>query len=434
MAVIAMRVTSAAQHPNADALRVYTMEADGRENVPVIANLSTTYEVGDTAAVALIGTVLADGTEIQKSKLRGVLSFGMTLGKVTEPVGTDLTERFGAIDAVKAVDESQGVVEESLWPRYTSIESYLKYKDQILAAPSVVVTEKVHGSNFRVGFHGTEDYLLGTHTSRVVAGREDPDTWPKGHIVEKMLRWAQDAGLRERLQAFRRAHPEVRSFAVYGEVHGAKCADLHYGMSESRVRLFGEVNQDGRWLDYAEALAVIAELFPELKTEDLLVPVLYVGKPDAELLRRLRDQPSKLAASHGVAQTSEGVVIRPEHEAFNEAMKDRLILKYKSPLYEERASLRKADPAALPRYASVYDLLQDFVTEERLRHVLGKAEASGIAVHPKSRDKIVEMLYEDILKEAAGEWPEDAGLDRKILVGMTKKLAGEMLHEMLRQN
>lgn len=433
MAVIAMRVTSAAQHPNADALRVYTLEAEGRESLPVIANLSTVYDVGDTVAVALIGTVLADGAEIQKTKLRGVLSFGMALGKVADPIGTDLTERFGAKDAARAADESQGVVEESVWPRYTSIESYLKYKAQILAVESVVVTEKVHGSNFRFGFHGNEDYLLGTHTSRVVAGREDPESWPKGHIVEKMLRWAVAAGLQERLHAYRNAHPGVRSLAVYGEVHGARCADLQYGMSESRVRLFGEVNQDSRWLDYAEALAVIAELFPDFKTEDLLVPVLHVGPPDAELLRRLRDQPSRLAASYGMAQTSEGVVIRPAKEAFNEAMKDRLILKYKSPLYEERASLRKADPAALPRYATVYDLLQDFVTEERLRHVLAKAVASGIVAHPKNRDKLVEMLYEDILKEAAGEWPEDGGLDRKILVGMTRKLAGEMLHELLRQ-
>jgi tRNA-binding EMAP/Myf-like protein len=433
MAILAMKVASAAAHPNADALRVYTMDDGAGNAVQIVANLETVYEPGDVLAVALVGTVLADGTEIKKAKLRGVLSFGMALGKTSEPVGTALTERFGATEAGAPVDESQGVAEESQWPRYTSIESYLKFREQLLAADEVVVTEKLHGSNFRFGFHGNEDSLFGTHTSRVVRGREDPDTWPRGHIVEKMLRWARETGVRERLEAYRAAHPEVRSLAVYGEVHGAKCADLQYGMSESRVRLFGEVNRDGRWLDYDEALKLVAGLFPDVDPERLLVPVLHRGRPEHELLHRLRDQPSRLAASYGVGQLSEGVVIRPTREIFNEALKDRLILKYKSPLYEERASLRNADPEALPRYATVYDLLQDFVTEERLRHVLGKAAASGVPVHPKSRDTLVRMLHEDILKEAAGEWPEDAALDPKIVFGMTKKLAGEMLHDLLRQ-
>src|SRR5262245_57934506 len=183
MAIRAMKVVTAAAHPNADALRVYTMSDGAGGEVQVVANLETVYEPGDTVAVALVGTVLADGTAIAKAKLRGVLSFGMALGKVEDAVGAELTERFGATDVKAAVDESQGVVEESQWPRYTSIESYLKFREVLLAADEVLVTEKLHGSNFRFGFHGAEDYLLGTHTSRVVRGREDPDSWARGHIV-----------------------------------------------------------------------------------------------------------------------------------------------------------------------------------------------------------------------------------------------------------
>jgi tRNA-binding EMAP/Myf-like protein len=143
--ILAAKIVTARDHENADRLRVYTVEAPGIEVTQIIANKDTLYEVGDTAAAALIGTMMSDGTVIEKSKIRGVLSFGMLLGKTPEPPGTDLTERMGAKHVEKKVDESQGVVDESNWPRYTSIDGLLRVRDEILAVSEVVVSEKIHG-------------------------------------------------------------------------------------------------------------------------------------------------------------------------------------------------------------------------------------------------------------------------------------------------
>ena len=91
MAVIALKVISSQTHPHADSLRIYTMTAPGYDEIQIIANLENIYQVGDIVAVALVNSILKDGTKIKAAKLRGINSFGMALGKVQEPVGKDIS-------------------------------------------------------------------------------------------------------------------------------------------------------------------------------------------------------------------------------------------------------------------------------------------------------------------------------------------------------
>jgi tRNA-binding EMAP/Myf-like protein len=93
MSVIVMEVFEVNQHPNADALRVYQLGA-GTERVQVVANLSSTYQVGDKVAIATVGSELKDGTKIRPARLRGVDSFGMALGLHGAAVGSDVTPEF----------------------------------------------------------------------------------------------------------------------------------------------------------------------------------------------------------------------------------------------------------------------------------------------------------------------------------------------------
>jgi tRNA-binding EMAP/Myf-like protein len=433
MSVMAVRITAARDHEAADRLRVYQVEAPGMESTQIIANKDTVYDAGDVAAAALVGTVLSDGKKIEKQKVRGVLSFGMLMGKVADGVapGTDLTTKFGATHVEKQVDESQGVVEESNWPRYTSLDGFLRVRGEILACPDVVVSEKIHGSNFRVGFHGSRPWMVGTHTSRVVDSRLAADSWPEGHLVRKSLEWCDRLDVKGLVTTWKAKHPEVTSLSVFGEICGFKCSDLHYGTKESEVRLFGEVAVNGRFLDYDDALNVLGQIFEGRSVGSMMVPVLYRGKPDMALLKELRDRPSTLAAQRGEKQISEGVVIRPTMEAVSRVTLNRLCAKFKSPLYEERKSLRDADPDKLPVYVTAYDLLQDFVTDERIRHVLGKAEASGMTVEKKQMKDIAGLLYDDIRKESVGEWPAGESFDEGTLRRWTFNIAGEALSRLI---
>ncbi|TNE47310.1 MAG: hypothetical protein EP343_20325 [Deltaproteobacteria bacterium] len=117
MPVLAMQVVFEESHPNANALHIYTFQAPGVEDLRVIANLENTYQVGDIAAVATVGSVLKDGTRIKKASLRGVDSFGMALGKVQVEVGTDLTEEYGRVQ-----EDAQPTNEDATVVKWTSIQ------------------------------------------------------------------------------------------------------------------------------------------------------------------------------------------------------------------------------------------------------------------------------------------------------------------------
>lgn len=91
MPVIAMEVKTAQNHPHADALRVYIFEAPGCESVQIIANSENIYSVGDIVAVALTDSVLKDGTKIKPTKLRGIYSYGMAIGKLEAAIGSNLS-------------------------------------------------------------------------------------------------------------------------------------------------------------------------------------------------------------------------------------------------------------------------------------------------------------------------------------------------------
>lgn len=95
MPVAAMRVTSKSDHPKTDKLFIYTFESPRHGQLTIVANLTNVYEPGDVAAIALLGTRLAEG-EILPRKVFGVDSSGMALGKVDAEIDADLTAQFDA--------------------------------------------------------------------------------------------------------------------------------------------------------------------------------------------------------------------------------------------------------------------------------------------------------------------------------------------------
>jgi phenylalanyl-tRNA synthetase beta chain len=86
--VIVSQITVASQHPNADRLTVCEVD-DGSGTKRQIVCGATNYKVGDKVPLALPGTKLPNGTEIRKSKLRGVESEGMLCSAIELGLGQD---------------------------------------------------------------------------------------------------------------------------------------------------------------------------------------------------------------------------------------------------------------------------------------------------------------------------------------------------------
>ena len=86
--VIVSQITASSRHPNADRLTVCEVE-DGSGVKRQIVCGATNYKVGDRVPLALPGTKLPNGTEIRKSKLRGVESEGMLCSAIELGLGSD---------------------------------------------------------------------------------------------------------------------------------------------------------------------------------------------------------------------------------------------------------------------------------------------------------------------------------------------------------
>src|ERR1041384_4314458 len=86
--VIASQINASSRHPNADRLSVCEVD-DGSGVKRQIVCSASNYQVGDKVPLALPGEKLPKGTEIRKSKLRGVESEGMLCSAIELGLGSD---------------------------------------------------------------------------------------------------------------------------------------------------------------------------------------------------------------------------------------------------------------------------------------------------------------------------------------------------------
>ena len=95
------RVVSTEAHPNADRLRVCSVDV-GEGSPRTIVCGAPNVAAGQTVAVALPGAVTADGTKLGTAKLRGVDSSGMILSETEMELGPDG-------DGIAVLDFASGV-------------------------------------------------------------------------------------------------------------------------------------------------------------------------------------------------------------------------------------------------------------------------------------------------------------------------------------
>ncbi|WP_236507888.1 RNA ligase family protein [Tychonema sp. BBK16] len=131
-----MELKTAQNHPHADALYLYNFEAPGCDSVQIIANSENIYSVGDIVAVALTDSVLKDGTKIKPTKLRGVYSYGMAIGKVEAAIGTDLS----AIYCQQTVAES---VQIQSWPSIELLYNLRRSLEALGETPKITYRAKI---------------------------------------------------------------------------------------------------------------------------------------------------------------------------------------------------------------------------------------------------------------------------------------------------
>lgn len=124
---------------------------------------------------------------------------------------------------------------------------------------------------------------------------------------------------------------------------------------------------------------------------------------DLTALDALRDAPSEVAVRRGITEPKprEGIVLRPLVE-LTTSNGSRVIAKHKGAAFSETKSPRPVvDPAQLAVLTEAQAIADEWVTDERLRHVLGRVPDSDDI---KATPRIIAAMIEDVMREGSGEF------------------------------
>jgi len=311
-------------HPNADRLEL--AQVLGWQLVV----LKGQYHVGEKLVYFPIDTILPlelserfnvtrylSKQRIRCAKLRGEPSFGLAIPPDQDwPVGENVAEFYGALKYEPPVRVSAGDAETAhpLFVAYSEIENMRNFPTIFAESESVILSEKLHGTQCRVG--SIEGELMAgskqVRRKRPVEDRFASNTYWFPLSLEPVRTLLEDLG---------RVHQQV---ILFGEVYGSKIQSFHYGLhGVIGFRAF-DLLLDGHYQDWPNFLETCARYGVET------VPVLATLAFDLNEIKRFSEGKTHMMQQD--AHIREGVVVRPERERHHPSV-GRGILKYVSDSY-----------------------------------------------------------------------------------------------------
>lgn len=322
-------------HPNADALELATV---GGWQMCVRKGV---YQNGDPIVYFEQGTVLprevADRLGvtqylsekldirgerklvIHRVRLRGEPSFGLVvLPEVGMTLGSDVADFYGASKFLPPLRTTAGDadVDDARFPGYTEIENMRSYPTLLVEGEEVVATEKIHGTNCRVGF--VTETVNDERSMRWMAGskglrRKQPVDLA---VARQNTYWFPTtlpavANLLNSL--FQAGHEQA---VLFGEVYGVGIQSYTYAQPGIAFRAF-DLMIDGKYVDFEQ----FEEICQQFAVER--VPLIYRGPFSIAAIKQISDGESLVGGKNG----REGVVVKPLHER-QDAKVGRVILKY----------------------------------------------------------------------------------------------------------
>ncbi|MBD2775149.1 RNA ligase (ATP) [Iningainema tapete] len=312
-----VRINNINHHPGADRLDIASIEGMAYQVITAKGN----FKPGDLAFYFPIDSVIPDkfvdefgirsyySKKLRAAKLRGIFSEGLLIPvgeNFTVHVGDDYTEHFGVTKYEYPIPQAmRGEIENRIGHyKFPSPENLKRYLHVLTEGEEVVVTEKLHGTNFTV--------LV--------------DTDGTTHIGSHNYFW-QNNEANKNLVYVRAYHENVAlqklppGTQVFGEIYGVQ--DLKYGLSGGNigVALFA-VRCGSQFLNYRDFVAFCEEYsLPR-------VPVLYIGAYSWETVYQFNNADSVLYPDCMM----EGVVVQPMVERTHPEI-GRIVLKLISDRY-----------------------------------------------------------------------------------------------------
>ncbi len=331
-----IRIGNINKLPNSDTLSITYVGA-----YPVIVK-SGEYESGDLAVYIPVDSVVDISDHrfnwlvkprIKAKKIRGTFSQGLLIH--AEPgmvVGEDVADKLGITKYLtkeeqneitrqntdsKSTKKSQGC--PSYLPRYTDIENLRRHPNTFAPGQPVIVTEKLEGES------AAYCYTYPTFWQKIKSWfgvkTPGPVLCRSRNQIKYTGKWFDIIYKYDLKSAFENLD-DPEGYAIYGESFGYT-AGFDYNTDKQGEFLVFDVYDRvmDRWLDFDDAHQVCSAMGLDM------VPVLYRGPYNAELLANMAEQDSVIG-NH----MSEGLIIRSEYEQIGPS-KGRNIVKLKSQRY-----------------------------------------------------------------------------------------------------
>ncbi|HEX8912554.1 MAG TPA: RNA ligase (ATP) [Humisphaera sp.] len=313
------RIDRVLPHPNADALELAQIKgwqcvvpkgkyADGARVVYIPVDSLLPQDLSDRLGIT---KYLSHG-RVRCARLRGEPSFGviMDVEDPAWPDGTDVRDRYGITKYVPPVRISAGdaAPPHPLFPSYTDVENLRNFPSILEPGEPVVATEKVHGTNCRVGMVEGE-WMAGSMEVR----RQRP----ADEALPGSTYWFPTTvpGVRALVEDAARTAKQV---VLFGEVFGSGIQSLSYGAVGRYGFVAFDLLVDGKY----EGAADFAGRCKAFGVPT--APVVYEGPFSLAAIKAVSGGRTTFA---GADHIREGVVVRPLAERTDPKV-GRVILKY----------------------------------------------------------------------------------------------------------
>lgn len=300
--VAIQQIESVVPHPNADRLEIAMVSGylvvvpkgefkAGDFGVYFPPDNLIPQDVADALGVAKYlkhavypGDSGASQCRIGAARIRGQASFGFIIKTENDEVGLDLNGVYRVHRYEPPVKLDGGKMRTSEHPkfyRYFNIENIQRARNLIQPGTPVAITEKLHGSNCRIGVIDG-GIVAGSHKTQL-------------EYRDGSLYWTPYNQCRQLLEDMKEDEVDI---IIFGEVIGPGVQDLKYGVASPEFRCF-DIMVAGEYVDFF--------VWKHLcRTYEInMVPVLYTGPFSMEKVVELTDGKSTLAE-----HIREGVVIR----------------------------------------------------------------------------------------------------------------------------
>lgn len=270
-----------------------------------------------------------DGGRVAVANLRSQPSYGLIIpvDDSTWEVGKNVAEFYGVTKWEPPLDCLDGDAEKphNAFHKYYDMENYRNFPDLIKEGEPVVICEKIHGKNAKVGLIREQDetgkmkmtWMAGSHNVRrkeFVTKKRIKEDGTVEEWKERSQFWEvlYRPGIKPLLEHIAGGKNDV---IVFGEIYGSGVQDMTYGFERGNwgFRVF-DISVNGTYMNVSSKIEVCNKFGIEM------VPVLYDGPFSKEKVSEFVSGLTTVCPSDkaGKFKEREGIVITTKEECSGE--------------------------------------------------------------------------------------------------------------------